>query len=85
MIATRIREVKPIKKAQGKFTGDKAGFGYEVIDGVKVAKKEEQKVVSEMRRLKTLENSYRDIASWLKAETNVAISFMGKKNLLATN
>lgn len=85
MITTRIREVKPIKKAQGKFTGGKAGLGYEVIDGVKVAKNEEQKVISEMRRIKTLENSYSDIASWLKANTNLAISFMGTKNLLATN
>jgi putative DNA-invertase from lambdoid prophage Rac len=82
-IATRIREVKQIKKAQGKFTGGKAGFGYEVLDGVKKAKKDEQKVISEMRRLKTRGKSYRYIASWLKAKKGVEISFMGVKGILA--
>lgn len=82
-IATRIREVKQIKKAQGKFTGGKAGFGYEVIDGVKVAKKDEQKVISEMRRLKTRGKSYRYIAGWLKAKKNVEMSFVGVRYLLS--
>jgi putative DNA-invertase from lambdoid prophage Rac len=44
--------LKQIKKSQGKFTGGKAGIGYEVIDGVKVAKKDEQKIIGEMKRLK---------------------------------
>lgn len=81
-IATRIREVKQIKKAQGKFTGGKAGFGYEVIEGVKVANKDEQKVISEMRRLKGRGKSYRYIASWLKAKKDVEMSFMGVRNLI---
>ncbi|CAN4275677.1 PinR Site-specific recombinases, DNA invertase Pin homologs [Methylophilaceae bacterium] len=81
-IATRIREVKQIKKSQGKFTGGKAGFGYEVIDGVKVAKKDEQKIISEMRRLKSLGKSYRYIAGWLKAKKDVEMSFMGVKGIL---
>ena len=81
-IATRIREVKQIKKSQGKFTGGKAGFGYEVIDGVKVAKKDEQKVISEMRRLRTRGKSYRYISSWLKAKKDVEMSFMGVKNIV---
>ena len=37
-IATRIREVKQVQKAQGKFTGGRRPFGFEVIDGVKVVK-----------------------------------------------
>lgn len=81
-IATRIREVKQIKKLQGKFTGGKAGFGYEVIDGVKVTKKDEQKVISEMRRLKTRGKSYRYIASWLKTKKDVEMTFMGVKGIL---
>ena len=81
-IATRIREVKQLKKAQGKFTGGKAGFGYEVIDGVKVIKKDEQKVISEMGRLKSRGKSYRYIASWLKAKKGVEMSFMGVKGVL---
>jgi len=81
-IATRIREVKQIKKSQGKFTGGKAGFGYEVIDGVKVAKADEQKVISEMRRLRTRGKSYRYIAGWLKAKKDIEMSFMGVKGLI---
>jgi putative DNA-invertase from lambdoid prophage Rac len=81
-IATRIREVKQIKKSQGKFTGGRAGFGYEVIDGVKVAKKDEQKVIGEIRRLKARGKSYLYIASWLKAKKDVEISFMGVRAIL---
>ena len=84
-IATRIREVKQIKKSQGKFTGGKAGFGYEVIDGVKVAKKDEQKVISEMKRLKGRRKSYRYIATWLQKNKAVDITFMGVKQLITTN
>jgi DNA invertase Pin-like site-specific DNA recombinase len=81
-IATRIREVKQLKKSQGKFTGGKAGFGYEVIDGVKVTKKDEQKVISEMKRLKARGKSYRYIAGWLKAKRDVEMSFVGVRLLL---
>jgi DNA invertase Pin-like site-specific DNA recombinase len=81
-IATRIREVKQIKKSQGKFTGGKAGFGYEVINGVKAPKKDEHKVISEMRRLRTRGKSYRYISSWLKAKKDVEMSFMGVKGIL---
>jgi DNA invertase Pin-like site-specific DNA recombinase len=81
-IATRIREVKQIKKSQGKFTGGKAGFGYEVINGVKAPKKDEQKVISEMRRLKTRGKSYRYIATWLEKNKGVEMTFMGVRGLL---
>jgi DNA invertase Pin-like site-specific DNA recombinase len=81
-IATRIREVKQLKKSQGKFTGGKAGFGYEVIDGVKVAKKDEQKVISEMRRLRTRGKSYRYIATWLKKNKSVEMTFMGVRSII---
>lgn len=81
-IATRIREVKQIKKSQGKFTGGKAGFGYEVIDGVKVAKKDEQKVISEMKRLKARGKSYRYIATWLEKNKGVKMTFMGVRGSL---
>ena len=84
-IATRIREVKQIKKSQGKFTGGKAGFGYEVINGVKAPKKDEQKVISEMRKLKTRGKSYRYIATWLEKNKGVKMTFMGVRNLVANH
>jgi hypothetical protein len=55
-----------------------------VIDGVKVAKKDEQKVISEMKRLKTRGKSYRYIASWLKAKKDIEMSFMGVRSIILT-
>jgi DNA invertase Pin-like site-specific DNA recombinase len=81
-IATRIREVKQIKKSQGKFTGGKAGFGYEVIDGVKVANKDQQKVISEMKRLRGRGKSYRYIATWLEKNKGVEMTFMGVRSII---
>jgi len=81
-IATRIREVKQIKKSQGKFTGGKAGFGYEVIVGVKIKKTDEQKVITEMKRLRSRGKSYRYIAGWLKAKKDVEMSFVGLRYII---
>jgi DNA invertase Pin-like site-specific DNA recombinase len=48
-IATRIREVKQLKKAQGKFTGGKRAFGYDIVDGMKTPRADEQAVIREMQ------------------------------------
>ncbi|MFT7228852.1 MAG: putative DNA-invertase from lambdoid prophage Rac [Methylophilaceae bacterium] len=50
-IATRIREVKQINKSKEKITGGKAKFGYEVKDGVRLAKPNDQMFISQMKRL----------------------------------
>ena len=59
-----------------------AGFGYEVINGVKAPKKDEQKVISEMKRLKARGKSYRYIATWLEKNKGVKMTFMGVRGLL---
>lgn len=51
-IATRIREVKQLKKAQGKFTGGKRVFAYDVVDCVKVPREDEQAVIREMQTMR---------------------------------
>jgi len=58
-----------------------------VIDGVKVAKADKQKVIAEMKRLKARGKSYRYIASWLKAKKDLEMSFMGMgvRNLLVND
>ena len=81
-IATRIREVKQVQKAQGKFTGGRRPFGFEVIDGVKVVKPEEQKVISRMKQLRTRGKSYGYIASWIKKSMDVNFTSMGIKSIL---
>jgi DNA invertase Pin-like site-specific DNA recombinase len=51
-IASRISEVKQMRKAQGYFVGGRRAFGYDVVDGVKVPNKSEQKLIAEMRKMK---------------------------------
>ena len=82
-IATRIREVKQVQKAQGKFTGGRRPFGFEVIDGVKVVKPEEQKVISRMKQLRTKGKSYGYIANWIKKSMDVNFTSMGIKSILS--
>ncbi len=81
-IATRIREVKQIKKAQGKFTGGRRAFGYEVVDLVKVPKPDEQKIIAEMRSLRKKGTSYRGIEKWLSEKKDINISAMGIRHIL---
>ena len=53
-----------------------------MLDGVKVAKKDEQKVISEMKRLKGRGKSYRYIATWLEKNKGVELSFMGVRSII---
>jgi len=82
-IAARIREVKQLKKAQGKFTGGKRAFGYEVIDGVKVAKPDEQTIIDEMRGLRQSGKTFREISSWLSLNYSKDLTFMGVRHVLS--
>lgn len=81
-IAARIREVKQLKKAQGKFTGGKRAFGYDVVDGVKVPREDEQAVISEIVEMRKAGGSYRAIAMWLEDSKSVKMTFMGVKHVL---
>jgi putative DNA-invertase from lambdoid prophage Rac len=83
-IATRIREVKQLKKSQGKFTGGRRAFGYDVIDGVKVPREDEQAVIREMIQLKSNGAGYRDIAKWMESTQDRKMSFMGVKRVLTS-
>lgn len=81
-IATRIREVKQLKKAQGKFTGGKRAYGYDVIDGIKVAREDEQLVIDEMRGLRNQGMSYRHLETWARNNRQLDLSFMGIRHVL---
>jgi hypothetical protein len=82
-IAARIREVKQLKKAQGKFTGGRRAFGYDVVDGVKVPREDEQVVIREMVKMREAGAGYRDIAAWMAQTHERKMSFMGVKRTLA--
>lgn len=83
-IAARIREVKQLKKAQGKFTGGRRAFGYDVVDGVKVQREDEQAVIREMAKMREAGVGYRDIASWMAETQDRKMTFMGVKRTLAS-
>ena len=83
-IAARIREVKQLKKAQGKFTGGRRAFGYDVIDGVKVPREDEQVVIREMVKMREAGTGYRDIAAWMSETQDRKMTFMGVKRTLAS-
>lgn len=81
-IATRIREVKQLKKAQGKFTGGRRAYGYDVVDGVKVPRQDEQAVIGQMRAMRDAGEGYRQIAEWMTDTQDRKMTFMGVKRTL---
>ena len=81
-IATRIREVKQVQKAQGKFVGGRRAFGYQIVDGRKERREDEQQIISKMKLLRAAGNSYRFIASWLASSANVQMTPMGVRWVL---
>lgn len=82
-IAARIREVKQLKKSQGKFTGGRRAFGYDVVDGVKVAREDEQVVIKEMIKMREKGSGYRDIAEWMSKTQKRKMTFMGVRRTLS--
>jgi putative DNA-invertase from lambdoid prophage Rac len=81
-IATRIREVKQMKKAQGKFTGGRSAFGFDVIEGVKVPREDEQVVIRQMAKMREAGATYRQLADWMAATQERKMTFMGVKKTL---
>ncbi len=81
-IAARIREVKQLKKAQGKFTGGKRAFGYDVVDGIKIPREDAQQVIREMVAMRKAGATYRGISDWMVQTQERKMTFMGVKRVL---
>jgi DNA invertase Pin-like site-specific DNA recombinase len=73
-IATRIREVKQVQKADGKFLGGFTRFGYRVEDDRLVKDPDQQIIIKEMRNMKRRGMSLRRISKWLKKTYSVEMS-----------
>ena len=73
-IATRIREVKQVQKAEGKFLGGFTRFGYKVINEKLEKNPDEQKIIKEMKGMKRRGMSLRRISVWLKQAHGVRMS-----------
>ena len=74
-IASRISEVKQMRKEQGYFVGGRRGFGFNVIDGKKVPNEAEQKLIEEMKAMRTSGQSLLSINRWLNNEQGVKLAY----------
>jgi DNA invertase Pin-like site-specific DNA recombinase len=73
-IATRIREVKQVQKADGKFLGGFTRFGYKVVEDRLEKDPDQQIIIKEMRDMKRRGMSLRRISKWLKNKYSVEMS-----------
>jgi DNA invertase Pin-like site-specific DNA recombinase len=73
-IATRIREVKQVQKAEGKFLGGFTRFGYKVVNEKLEKNPDEQKIIKEMKGMKRRGMSLRRISVWLEQAHGVRMS-----------
>jgi len=81
-IAARIREVKQVQKAEGKFLGGYIKFGYR-LEGEKLVKSEEhQKIIKEMKEMKRRGMSYRRLSRWLSNQHGVKMAYSTISNYL---
>ncbi len=82
-IASRISEVKQMRKSQGYFVGGRRGFGFNVVDGKKVTNRKEQKLIQEMKKKKANGESMLAIHRWLNGEMKVKLNYSSMRLLLS--
>jgi len=73
-IATRIREVKQVQKAEGKFLGGFTRFGYKVINEKLEKDPDQQLIIKEMKSLKRRGMSLRRISNFVDKKYGVQMT-----------
>ena len=81
-IASRISEVKQMRKSQGFYVGGRRGFGFNVKDGKKVPNKREQRLIAEMKIKKANGDSMLAIHRWLTNEAGVKLNYSSMRLLI---
>jgi DNA invertase Pin-like site-specific DNA recombinase len=81
-IASRISEVKQMRKSQGYFVGGRRGFGFNVKDGKKVPNMKEQKLITEMKKKKANGESMLAIHKWLNNDIGMKLNYSSLRVLL---
>jgi putative DNA-invertase from lambdoid prophage Rac len=81
-IASRISEVKQMRKSQGYFVGGRRGFGFNVVEGKKVPNRKEQKLIQEMKNKKANGESMLAIHRWLNSEMGVKLNYTSTRKLI---
>jgi len=82
-IASRISEVKQFRKAQGYFVGGRRGFGFDVVDGRTVPNEVEQKMIGEMKAMRSAGKSLISIHRWLNEEQGVKLAYSSLRLAIA--
>jgi DNA invertase Pin-like site-specific DNA recombinase len=81
-IASRISEVKQMRKAQGYFVGGRRGFGFNVVEGKKVPNRKEQKLIQEMKKKKANGESMLAIHRWLNGDMGIKLNYTSTRKLI---
>jgi len=84
-IASRISEVKQMRKSQGYFVGGRRGFGFNVVEGKKVPNRKEQKLIQEMKNKKANGDSVLAIHRWLNGDMGIKLNYSSIRLLLSHN
>jgi putative DNA-invertase from lambdoid prophage Rac len=74
-VATRIKEVKQRRKADGYYVGGRRGFGFDVIDGKKVPNQIEQRLLIRMNKMKAQGKKLIEIHKWLTCQMKIKLSY----------
>lgn len=74
-IASRISEVKQMRKSQGYFVGGRRGLGFNVVEGKQVPNLKEQKLIQEMKKEKTNGESMLAIHRWLNSDMRIKLNY----------
>lgn len=74
-IATRIKEVKQRRKSEGFYIGGRRGFGFNVVDGLKVPNIEEQRLLKHMKLMKKKGKTLKEIHQWLNVVKGVKLAY----------
>ena len=81
-IATRIKEVKQRRKDEGFYIGGRRGFGFDVVEGIKVSNVEEQKLLNQMKRMKEKGKTIKEIHYWLNEVKNKKLAYSSLRVVL---
>ena len=81
-IATRIKEVKQRRKAEGFYIGGRRGFGFDVVDGIKIPNVEEQSLLKKMKRMKEKGKTLKEIHGWLNTVKGKKLAYSSMRMAL---
>jgi len=81
-IASRISEVKQMRKSQGFYVGGRRGFGFNIKNGKKVPNIKEQKLIVEMKKKKVKGESMLAIHRWLNDDIGIKLNYSSMRLLI---